>query len=148
FSGLAILSFAKYRIPFTIHHPLNAVYTADVGLGHVQAAECGRIGQRYLLANQNLNVPELAAIISRLAGVPGPRWHLSEPVVLFGAWIMEGIGFLTASEPLFPRKAVYAARVGQRLDSSKAQRELSLELTPIEEAIRRALAWFRQNGYL
>jgi len=40
------------------------------------------------------------------------------------------------------------ARVPQQLDGRKAIRELSLPQTPIEEAIRRAVAWFKQYGYL
>ena len=34
------------------------------------------------------------------------------------------------------------------LDGSKAIRELGLPQTPLEEAIQRALAWFKAQGYL
>jgi dihydroflavonol-4-reductase len=33
-------------------------------------------------------------------------------------------------------------------DASKAMRELGLPQTPVEEALRRAVAWFRENGYV
>jgi dihydroflavonol-4-reductase len=33
-------------------------------------------------------------------------------------------------------------------DASKAVRELGLPQTPVEEALGRAVAWFRENGYV
>jgi len=33
-------------------------------------------------------------------------------------------------------------------DSSKAIRELRLPQTPIESALERAVAWFREHGYV
>ena len=58
------------------------------------------------------------------------------------------IGALTKREPLLPRAAVHTMRMGQRLDGTKALRELSLPHTPLEEAVRRSLAWFKAHGYL
>jgi dihydroflavonol-4-reductase len=33
-------------------------------------------------------------------------------------------------------------------DATKAVRELSLPQTPVEEALSRAVAWFREKGYV
>lgn len=67
---------------------------------------------------------------------------------LAAAWLSEAFAWLTRTQPVLPRQSVYTIRVGQRLDGSKAVRELGLPQTPVEEAVRRAVAWFRAHGYL
>ena len=148
FSGRAILAFAKYRVPCYVDHEFNAVYTGDVGLGHVRAAERGRLGERYLLTARNVTLRAFAELVAREAQVPPPRWRVPYRAALAAALASECIGMLTKREPLLPRAAVHTMRMGQRLDGTKALRELSLPQTPLEEAIRRALAWFRAHGYL
>lgn len=122
FSGQLILAYAKYRLPFYLAREVNVVYTGDVGLAHVRAAERGRVGQRYILNAHDLSLREFAACVARVAQVPAPRWRIP-------AWL---------SPP----------HEGQRLDSSPAVTELGMVWTPVEEAIRRALQWFRAHGYV
>ena len=148
FSGRAILVFAKHRLPFYLAQHLNVVYTGDVGVGHVRAAERGRLGERYLLTCRNIEVKAFAELVARAAGVPPPRWRLPYRVAWAAAIASEGLARVTRRPPLLPRQAVNTARRGQRLDGSKALRELSLPQTPIEEAVSRALAWFKQYHYL
>ena len=148
FSGRAILVFAKHRLPFYLGHAFNAVYTGDVGVGHVRAASRGRPGERYLLTGENIDVKSFGALVARLAGVPPPRWKLPYAVASAAAMVSEAMAWITRRPPILPRQAVRTASRGQRLDGSKARRELELPQTPIEEAARRAIAWFRQRGIL
>ena len=148
FSGRAILLFAKHRLPVYLDHRFNAVYTGDVGVGHVRAAQQGRVGERYLFACRNVSLKEFATLVANEAGMPPPRWRVPYRLALTAACATELLAWLTRTEPRLPRQAVHTARMGQQLDGSKAVRELGLPQTPIEEAIRRALAWFRQHGYL
>jgi dihydroflavonol-4-reductase len=39
-------------------------------------------------------------------------------------------------------------RQGPGLDASKARAELGLPQTPVEEAVARAVAWFRSRGLI
>ena len=146
FSGLAVLAFAKHRIPAYVDHVWNVVYTGDVGLGQVRAAERGRIGERYLLTGANISLREFAALVARASGVPPPRLRLPYRAVVAAAWISELAAWLTRTEPLLPRQTVYAARVDQRLDGTKARRELGLPQTSVEDAVARAVAWFRDHS--
>ena len=49
------------------------MYTGDVGLGHVLAAERGALGERYVLSGENLSLCELARRVAQQAHVPPPR---------------------------------------------------------------------------
>ena len=146
FSGLAVLAFAKHRLPFYLSHRFNAVYTGDVGIGHVRAAERGRIGERYLLTCRNVTLQEFAQMVAAAAGVRPPRWCVPYRLALTVAGCSELLAWLTRTQPILPREAIHATRSIQRLDGAKAVRELGLPQTPIEEAIRRAIAWFHQHG--
>ena len=148
FSGRSILAFARYRLPFYTDTAFNVVYTGDVGVGLVRAAEKGRPGERYLLAGRNVTLKEFAAMAARELGVPPPRWRVPYAGVYLAACGAELAGKLAGKEPLFTRDEVCRVRGGYRLDGSKAVRELGMPQTPPEEAVRRAVRWFRQEGLI
>lgn len=148
FSGRAVLAFAKHRIPWYTQATFNVVYTGDVGVGHVHAADRGRVGEKYLLAGRNVTLLEFGACVAREVGVAPPRWCIPYSVAIAAACGAEGMAWLTRRDPLFTRDEVRRARSGTLLDGSKAVRELGMPQTPIEEAVRRAVAWFRANGML
>ena len=148
FSGQAVLTYAKRHVPFYVDYQLNAVYTGDVGVGHVRAAQKGRLGERYLLACRNLSLKELADLAATAAGIQPPRWRLPYAAVAAASFAAEVIGWMTRTKPFLPREAVRTVRVGQFLDGTKAVRELGMPQTPVEEAVKRAVGWFQQNGYL
>ena len=118
FSGRLVLLFAR-GFPLMAHHTFDAIYTGDVGAGHVLAAERGQLGQRYLLAAHTVTLDEFATVTANIAGVKPPRIRL----------------------PLTLGK-------GQRLDASRAVADLGLSQTPLPVAIERAVAWFRAYRYL
>jgi dihydroflavonol-4-reductase len=147
-SGQAILAYAKHRLPFYVHHTFNVVYTGDVAIGHLRAAERGRVGERYLLTCRNVTLHEFTQLVASCAGVPPPRWRIPYRMAWLAALGTELGAWVSRREPWLPRAAVHSVRMGQRLDGTKAVRELGLPQTPIEEAVRRALAWFREAGFL
>ena len=147
FSGRAILAYAKHRLPVYVDHTFNAVYTGDVGVGHVRAAERGRLGERYLLTGRTIALKEFAGLVASCAGTTPPRWRLPYPLVLAAAQVAEAAAWATRTQPWLPRQAVHSMRAGQWLDGAKARRELGLPQTSVEEAIERAVRWFRQHRY-
>lgn len=149
FSGRLVLLFAKGWVPVYLESRFNAVYTGDVGQAHVAAAERGIPGERYLVSAHNVTLGDFARLVASQAGVAPPRWRLPYPLALAGAVVTEVAAAVTGTEPLIPRHLVQLARrPSGGLDSAKAQRVLGMPQTPLDEAIRRSLAWFRQHGYL
>jgi dihydroflavonol-4-reductase len=47
-----------------------------------------------------------------------------------------------------PLESVKLSRYKMYFDPSKAVRELGMPQTPVEEALRRAVEWFRDNNYV
>jgi len=148
FSGRLVLLFAKGRLPVYLEHHFNAIYTGDVGVGHVLAAERGRLNERYLLSERHITLGEWARLVAAAAGVRPPRWRIPYPLAIAASTAAELAATVMRTEPLFPLRAVQQARQGQRLDGSRARRELGMPHTLLEDAIRLALAWFKRHGYL
>jgi len=147
FSGRLVLVFARRQMPWYLEHRISTVYTGDVGVGHVRAAQRGQVGARYVLSAHTVAVRAFAEVVAREAGVRPPRWRLPRHVALAAAWGSEAAAWVLRTEPWLPRHAVESTRIDQWLDGSTASRELGLTYTPLEEAVRRAVAWFRQHGY-
>jgi dihydroflavonol-4-reductase len=120
----------------------------DVAAGHLLAAERGRIGQRYILGGKNLALREIFEILGRLTGIRPPRVKVSAGMILPLAWVSEWIAdHLTGRPPLIAVDAVRMARKTMFFDGGKAIRELGLPQSPIEDALARAIRWFREHGY-
>ena len=148
FSGRSVLAFSRYRLRWYTETSFNVVYTGDVGVGHVGAAERGRPGERYLLAGQNVSLKEFGTLACRELGLPPPRWKIPYAGVYLAACGVELFAAVTGREPIFTRQEARRLRRGYRLDGSAAVRELGFPQTPPAEAIRRAVQWFRQQGLL
>jgi dihydroflavonol-4-reductase len=146
-TGEILLNVAKGRMPVWFDLDVNIVDARDVGIGHVLAAKCGQVGQRYILGGENLGVRQAIAIAAREAGVRPPRWNAPLGLVSAVAQAGEALGRVPLVEPL-PLEHVKTMREWRALNCSKAQDELGFTPRPFLETIRDTLAWFREYGYL
>ncbi len=147
-TGRMILDFLKRRLPGYMPGGFNLVAVEDVAKGHLLAAEKGQVGQRYILGHANMTLQEIFALLERVTGIPAPRLPLPYPLVLIGAYAMEALATITRRPPLLDVEGVRQTHLTLHYDCSRAVRELGLPQTSVEEAVRRAVDWFRQNGYV
>jgi dihydroflavonol-4-reductase len=147
-TGQIIVDFMKGRMFAYIETGMNLIDVDDVAMGHVRAMERGRIGERYILGNQNLMFRDICQILSQLTGVPAPRlrlpWRLIVPLAYVNTWIAN---FVTHKTPRIPLEGVRMAKYRMHYDCTKARKELDLPQTPVETALKKAVQWFRQFGY-
>jgi dihydroflavonol-4-reductase len=147
-SGQIIVNFLRGRIPAYVETGLNVVDVEDVALGHVLAAEKGRIGERYILGHENLTLPEMFRLLERVSGVKAPHRRIPYVVAYLSACASECIAHTITHRPPFVTLAgVKLSRKRMFYDASKATRELGLPQTPAIEAFDKAVRWFRERGY-
>ena len=91
---------------------------------------------------------EIFGLLEKISGIPAPKVRLPYTPILLAAYVNEALSRLTGREPLIPLNGVLMARKFMYFDSSKAIRELGLPQTPVEEALTKAVTWFRANGYV
>jgi dihydroflavonol-4-reductase len=142
-SGRLIVDFLNGRMPAYVDTRLNVVDVEAVALGHLLAAEKGRPGERYLLGGENLTLEQLLGKLSKITGRPKPRVKLPYGLLL----PLAALGTLLGSSRL-NLESLRMARFHPYVSSEKAVRELGFSLKPIDEALRRAVRWFRENGYV
>jgi dihydroflavonol-4-reductase len=147
-SGQLIVNFLRGKIPAYVDTGLNVIDVEDVALGHVIAAERGRIGERYILGHANLTLPELFQLLEQVSGRRAPRFRLPYGVAYLAACVSEGMARTITHKPPFVTLAgVKLSRKRMFFDASKAVQELGLPQTPAVEALSKAVQWFREHGY-
>jgi dihydroflavonol-4-reductase len=119
------------------------VHVRDVVEAIIKAAEKpDNVGQRYIVANQQLPWGELAAMSARISGTKLPRFSLPGPLALATAAMLTVMADVTKKPPLWGL-SLDAARTltsSLRADGSKAQRELGITYTPIQQAVEEAVS--------
>lgn len=146
-TGKIIVDFINGRMPAYLDTGLNIVHVKDVAQGHLLALERGRVGEKYILGNQNMTLSEIFVLLEKTSGVPAPRIRLPYAPVLALAYLNDALSRATGKEPKIPLEGVKMAHRRMFFDAGKAVRELGLPQTPVKEALSEAVAWFRSNGY-
>jgi dihydroflavonol-4-reductase len=149
-TGQVIVDFLNRRMPAYLDTGLNWVHVRDVAVGHILAAQKGRIGERYILghAQGNWTMKQAFAVLEELTGIRAPRMRIPYAVALGAAYANEALSLLTRRPPRAPLAGVRMARHKMFFSPAKAIRELDLPQTPPRQALADAAAWFRQNGYV
>ncbi len=146
--GQIIRDVRKKRIFYFVEGGINVVFVGDVVAGHLAAAKRGGIGERYILAGENLTHKEVFTITAEIVGGIRPLFKLPLPLVRLIAASAEKIGNLLDKRPWVTRELVAGAGMTNYFSSEKAKQELGYTITPFREAVRVTYEWYRANGYL
>jgi len=148
-TGQVLVDFLNRNMPAYVDTGLNWVHVRDVAVGHILAAEKGRVGERYILghAEGNWTMQQTFAVLEEIAGMPGPKLRIPYAVALTAAHLNEVLANLTGKAPKAPLAGVRMAKYKMWFNPGKAIRELGLPQTPPRQAFADAVEWFRANGY-
>jgi dihydroflavonol-4-reductase len=147
-TGDIILRFLRREMPFYLDTGLNFIDVRDVAWGHLLALERGKTGDRYILGNQNLTLKQLLDQLAHLTGMSAPKHTVPAWLPLSVAWIDERILAPLGKTPDVPLDGVRMARQQMYYDASKAVRELGLPQSPLSTALKDAVDWFVNQGYV
>ena len=147
-TGRIVVDFLKRKFPAYVETGLNLVDVRECARGHVATLEKGRSGERYILGGEDLTLKRILDKLGQITGLPSPKIKLPY-IFAFAAGIVDEAvtGLLLRREP---RATVDTVRMGKKkmfASSAKAERELGWKIVPIDDALRRAVDWFRANGY-
>jgi dihydroflavonol-4-reductase len=118
----------------------------DVAQAALLAETHGRVGERYIIANEFIRNRDLYGMAVAERGNKPPRL-IPLPVAYAMAWILERLfRLLGKKDYLLRTDAVYLSRVFQAMDNSKARRELHWNPRPVAETVRDAVAWYARNA--
>jgi len=145
-----ILDFVNGRAPAYLDCRLNLIDVRDLAAGFIAAAERGRVGERYILGNENIRLSDLLNLLSEVTGLPINRARrIPHALAQAAAWVDETLADLvTHRPPRAPVTGVRLAGVPAIFDSTKARRDLGLPQSPIRQAVRDQLLWMRERGWI
>jgi dihydroflavonol-4-reductase len=116
----------------------------DAAQAAVLAETYGRVGERYIIANEFISNRDFYAMAAAQGGHQPPRL-IPLKIAYCAAWIVERLFRLLGKKDYMVRTdAVYLSNVFKEMDNSKARRELHWNPRPIAETVRDAVAWYAQ----
>ena len=141
-TGRMIRDAALGRMPAFVDTGLNFVHVDDVAMGHLQAHDKGRIGERYILGGYNISLRDLLILISDITGRERPKLKLPRRAIYPVAIFAEAIARINKKEPIITRNGLRLAKKKMYFSSAKAQREIGYRFNPLTPAIVEAIAAF------
>lgn len=147
-TGDIILRFLRRQMPFYLDTGLNFIDVRDVAWGHLLALEKGQKGDRYILGHENLTLKQLLDQLAEITDLKAPQNSIPSWIPLSVAWIDEQILAPLGKVPSVPLDGVRMAHQPMYYDASKAVQELGLPQSPILTALKDAVDWFVNHGYI
>ncbi len=147
-SGQIIVDFLRRKFPAYVDTGLNLVDVVDCAEGHLLAMEKAQPGERYILGGENLTLKQILDKLGAITALPSPNLKLPYAVAL-ATGVVDTIftGKILRREPRVTIDAVRMGRKKMFVTSAKAERALGWQSHPVAESLRRAVEWFRANGY-
>jgi dihydroflavonol-4-reductase len=141
------LKVARGNFKFYTPGGVSIISVEDFVPAVIAAWKKGRNGERYILAGENISIKQLFEMIAETAGVKPPKILLPRPVLLaigrIGAAV-EAMGRRTS----FNSEAAMMAVLYNWYDSSKAQNELGLKVTPARISIQKSVNWMKEHNLI
>lgn len=143
--GKALWDTARGALKAALDVGSPTVDIRDVAQAAVLAETRGRLGERYIIANEFVGNRELYTLAAAQLGNPPPRF-VPYGVAYAISWVGERVlRLLGRKDHLILTDAVFLSRVFQRMDNGKARRDLGWEPRPVADSVRDAVAWFAQR---
>ncbi len=144
-----ILGFVNGKYPFFLESMLNLIDVRDVAKGHLLAEEKGKIGERYILGNENIYLSKILENLEEISGLKMPKKQIPYWFALTISTIQEYIADnITHQPPFAPLSGVKIARTPTTFDNTKAIKELGITFTSLKESLTDALKWYEKQDLL
>lgn len=135
----------KGKVGFAMDAGAPSVDIRDVADAAVKAEVKGRLGERYIIANEYISNRDFYTIATEHLGQKPPRM-ISLKVAMVIASIGEAICKLFRIKDYLLRKdAIILSDIFKEMDHGKATRDLDWHPRPVRETVIDAVEWFRQR---
>ncbi|MBF9142520.1 NAD-dependent epimerase/dehydratase family protein [Hymenobacter properus] len=147
-SNALLLELYHGRLPGYPPGGKNYVHVRDVAVATVNALTMGRVGESYILGNENLSYREAFQLIANCLGVAPPRWPVPSGLAAIYGQLCDVKSWLTGRPAQLNAAMAAVANDGHYFTAQKARTELALPHTPITQAVAESFAWFKAHRYV
>jgi NAD+-dependent farnesol dehydrogenase len=124
----------------------NYVFIDDVIDGHIQAADMGKPGERYILGGENITFNKFFTLLAQLTGNSRFLIHLPLWILILIARFLEFQNKITGIPPPVTSSWIRKYFNDWCLSSEKATLELGYKITPFNTGVRKTLSWLTNNS--
>lgn len=143
-TGAMVRGVLRNEIPAVSSGGFCAIDVDDLAAGHVAAERHGRIGERYILANHNVEMVDFAKRTAKLTGNKMPMLVVPKALTrAAGAAFEWWADHVSHEHPVATYKSVRYIEQKNYFDNKKARDELGLPTRPLDETIQRSIDYFR-----
>ncbi|HET8881226.1 MAG TPA: NAD-dependent epimerase/dehydratase family protein [Solimonas sp.] len=144
--GKALWDTARGAMKHALDAGAPTVDIRDAAEAALLAETRGRVGERYIIANEFISNRDFYALATRERGHPPPKLIPLRTAYAI-AWVAErALKLFGRKDFLISTDAVFLSNVFQRMDNGKARRELGWNPRPIAETVRDAVAWYAAHA--
>ena len=141
-----LIKIIKGEMPAGIDGSFNLCDVRDLAAGTIAAADKGKAGECYILANEPVSFRDFSRMVSdeagcKKVGVFLPVWAAS----IMGG-MMEKKAKKKGTKPMMTRFSVYNLARNNKFDSTKAIRELGYSTRSYRDTIHDEIAWLKDTG--
>ncbi|MBE9510505.1 MAG: NAD-dependent epimerase/dehydratase family protein [Bacteroidetes bacterium] len=147
-SGALILSLYSGKVPGYTKGGRNFLHVKDAAFAICNALIRGKIGECYILGNENLTYREFNNLVEKQLNIKCPKILIPRLFILFYGLLSQFISLMTGKVPNLSYPVTKISVDTHFFNPEKARRELGLAQTPVSEAILEAFEWFKANNYL
>lgn len=153
-SGSVLLRYLNWptsrRLRFPVTGGLNIVDVDDVAAGHHLAMLKGRIGERYILGGENLDLRDLVqGVLPEATGLSPALSTVSRRRLEWSTRLSEAHARFRGTAPMTTARMVRDQLCRYVwVSSAKAELELGYTHRSALEALARGVSWYKEQGYV
>ncbi len=143
-----IIKIIKGEMPIGMQGSFNLCDVRDLAAGCIAAADKGRRGECYILANEEVTLKEMCQMLDKELHCGTCKAYLPLGLAKKLAKIMEKKAAHGGTQPIMTTFSVYNLERNNRFDYSKAERELGYKTRPYAETLHDEAVWLMEAGKL
>lgn len=141
-----LIKIIKGEMPAGIDGSFNLCDVRDLAAGTIAAADRGKAGECYILANEPVSFRDFSRMVSDEAGCKKVGMFLPIWAANMMGGMMEKQAKKKGTKPMMTRFSVYNLARNNQFDSTKAIRELGYSTRSYRETIHDEIQWLREAG--
>ena len=141
-----LIKIIKGQMPAGIDGSFNLCDVRDLAAGTIAAADKGKAGECYILANEPVSFRDFSRMVSDEAGCKKVGMFLPIWAANMMGGMMEKQAKKKGTKPMMTRFSVYNLARNNKFDSTKAIRELGYSTRSYRDTIHDEIAWLKETG--
>ena len=143
-----IISIINGEMPIGMQGSINLADVRDLAAGCIAAADRGRRGECYILANEEVTLKELCHLLDKDLHCGKCKAYLPLSMAKRIASSQEKKAKKTGREPLMTTFSVYNLERNNAYDYSKAKNELGYKTRSYADTLHDEAQWLKAHGYV